>query len=179
LIGLLAVGLGGGAVALALFRSQAVALDRLIAGGEEVRAERLGTLFDMAWAFMPFGSGLGTFTPAYLRFEPDDQLKLSYANQAHNEPAQLLIEGGLAGGALLLLLVGWWAWRSIAIWRPSASGSEATAARAGSVVLGIALLASLADYPLRTPLFAGIAIIAAVLMGARRSVSVASPAKFT
>ena len=54
-------------------------------------------------SFLPFGAGFGTFDPVYRRFEPDALLSTIYLNQAHNEPMQLAMEGGIPALALLLV----------------------------------------------------------------------------
>ena len=51
-----------------------------------------------AKAFMPFGSGVGTFVPVYARFErPEDALLDTYANRAHNDILEVWLEAGVRG----------------------------------------------------------------------------------
>ena len=67
---------------------------------------------------------------------------------------------GLPGAALLLLFVTWFARQSFKAWRSREPGEDRAVARAGSVIILIALLGSLVDYPLRTPLMMAIFAIA-------------------
>ena len=60
--------------------------------------------------FFPLGSGPGTFAEVYRAFQPVEQA--FYANHAHNEYLELLVEMGAAGafvivGFLLLYVYGW------------------------------------------------------------------------
>lgn len=105
-------------------------------------------------AFMPFGSGLGTFVPVYARFEqPASAMANVYANRAHNDVLELWLEAGVVGLALIAAFLAWYLWRCLAVWRPWAAGIEQidiSLARAASLVIGLLLLHSLVDYPLRT-----------------------------
>ena len=120
---------------------------------EEVRWNYFPIFWQMAKDFLPFGSGFGTFEAAFRMYEPVEILRLRYLNQAHNDPMQLLIEGGLA--AVLLALAGV-AWVVLACWRQWRSSSDRTRDFALFFLAGIGvwLLASFVDYPLRTPLAA-------------------------
>lgn len=140
----------------------------LLAGGEtfgrfrtetlaaDTRWAALPSLAATAGAFLPLGAGFGSFDSVYRRLEPDALLSTIYLNQAHNEPLQLLIEGGLPAVALLAVFLGWWlrtAWRLVRHGgRPPRRGLP-DAALAASALL---MIASLADYPLRTPLLAAL-----------------------
>jgi O-antigen ligase len=118
---------------------------------------------------MPFGSGLGTFQPVYQQFEPTSLLSTIYLNQAHNEPMQLAIEGGLPAIFLLLSFLGWWLQAVVQTTGQKTSVSRralGTAMVVGSLIL---LLSSLVDYPLRTPLLSSFFAIACVeLLRSRR-----------
>jgi O-antigen ligase len=84
-------------------------------------------------------------------------------NQAHDDYLQLILEGGLPALGLLITFLGWWAWKSIRLWR--GSGGEGVAlGRLGSILLLLILLASITDYPVRTPLMMVIAAQAAAWM---------------
>ena len=48
-----------------------------------------------ALAFMPLGSGMGTFVPVYATFETaKDALLDTFANRAHNDILELWLEAG-------------------------------------------------------------------------------------
>ncbi len=160
-IGLTALAMIGG-VALAALHSGAI--ERLTATDTvgETRVAMLAPLRNTALAFMPFGAGFGAFDDVYRRFEPDALLSTIYMNQAHDEPLQLAIEGGLPALALLLLFLGWWLRTGHFILRMRHASKERAMARAALVVTIIAMASSLVDYPLRTPLLASVFVVACV-----------------
>ena len=74
----------------------------------------------------------------------------TYANRAHNEFAEVFLEGGVFGIGLVLALFVWFVHRSAQIWRrrPGASiKQEILLARSATIVIGLLLLHSLVDYP--------------------------------
>ena len=67
---------------------------------------------------------------------------------------------------LLLLLAGlvWWLVASVRVFRDR-SGSEALLGRLGSSMIGLILIASIVDYPSRTPIMMATIVIAAIWLG--------------
>ena len=152
---------------LSVLLSRAVALDRLLGAdwGSENRLRVVEPALRMAGEYFPVGSGFGTFDPAFRRFEPFEMLSSSYMNQAHSDLLQLVIEAGAFGLALLLVYLVWWGRRTIALWRAAPDrAAPPLLGRLGSVATGMILLSSLAEYPLRTPFFAVLFVIASVWM---------------
>lgn len=129
---------------------------------DQTRLAALAPMLRAAREFFPFGAGFGTFEPVYRRFESDALLSTIYLNQAHNEPAQLAIEGGVPALILLMLFLIWWARASFRAVRPRASVTRRAIGMAMATVTLILMLSSLVDYPLRTPLLSGIFAIACV-----------------
>lgn len=129
---------------------------------DQTRLAALAPMLRAAREFFPFGAGFGTFEPVYRRFEPDALLSTIYLNQAHNEPAQLAIEGGVPALILLMLFLIWWARASFRAARPRGSVTRRAIGMAMATVTLILMLSSLVDYPLRTPLLSGIFAIACV-----------------
>jgi hypothetical protein len=155
---------------LALTIARGGAVGRLapadIAG--ETRLAMLEPLLTTAKAFMPLGAGFGTFDGVYRQFEPHALLSTIYMNQAHNEPLQLAIEGGVPALALLAGFAGWW---GRAVWRatrrdpaatPDRGGRRRAMALAAATVTLILMISSLVDYPLRTPLLGALFAVACV-----------------
>ena len=131
------------------------ALSRLFEANaaEDLRSSYLPILVRMAVEYLPFGSGFGSFEAVFDRYEPSEMLTSRYMNQAHNDLVQVVIEGGLAGLAILLVGVSWIARSCWVLWRtPGPENRSAAIFYASS--LGLWLAASLVDYPLRTPLAA-------------------------
>ena len=164
------------AAALALLASAALifrlggSVQRLATEGlsDTGRVAWLGPLTEMARVFFPFGSGLGSFDSVYRSFEPFELLTPQYLNAAHNDPLQMLIEGGVGALALMAIYLVWWLRASFHAWARQGSSM----AQAGSVVTGALMLLSLVDYPLRTPLMASIFAVASVWLGRSMSKNV-------
>lgn len=123
---------------------------------------------DIRWSLWPIlvamigdhwlaGTGFGSFEAAYRIYEPTALLMPLYINQAHNDWAQLVIEGGLPAMLCLFAIVGHVIAAIIAFARhggPMAQG----AAIFWTAWLVIMMAASLVDYPLRTPTFQAVSI---------------------
>jgi O-Antigen ligase len=97
--------------------------------------------------FSPFGSGFGSFVPAYQIFETPATMQASYVNHAHNDWLELIIEGGLPMALLLCIFIVWFGFATVSVWKNKSHLS----AKAASISAGTLLLHSLVDYPLRTP----------------------------
>jgi O-antigen ligase len=121
-----------------------------------------------AKAFMPFGSGVGTFVPVYARFErPEDALLDTYANRAHNDILEVWLEAGVAGLVLMAIFLAWLAIRSLKLWRGASPGTrdiDVALARAATIVVGLLLAHSFVDYPLRTGAMMAILAFACALL---------------
>lgn len=107
-----------------------------------------------AEAYMPFGSGFGTFVTVYPGFEPvKDALDNKYVNHAHDDLLEVVLEGGAMS---LLMMGGFIAWFFVAAaqtWRrppEDARGIDILLARAATFVLPLIIIHSAVDYPLRT-----------------------------
>lgn len=117
---------------------------------------------DAAKDHFPIGSGLGTFRDIYRTYEPVEDVTFVYVNHAHNDYAEIALELGWPGLLLVAAFIGWWARRTFVAWRSDFNG--AGIARAASVAIGVILLHSLVDYPLRTSAIAALAALAAGFM---------------
>jgi len=109
---------------------------------------------DAMRAWLPFGSGFGTFRDVYATFEPVSAMREVFALHAHNDLLELLVEGGVAGGCLLLALLVLVVWHE---WFRQRSQSATSIAlphgkihTASTIACAVPLLHSLVDYPLRT-----------------------------
>jgi O-antigen ligase len=106
----------------------------------------------------PIGTGLGTFSTVYRRYEDPGRVTRQFANHAHNDYLEAVLELGAAGLLLILGFLIWWGRRAYQAWTRDFEG--AALARAGSVMIGIVLAHSIVDYPIRTA-----AIVAVFAMG--------------
>jgi len=147
-------------VVASLMADRAVSFDRFMSEGANagLRAMIRPTVYEMIGKYFPFGTGFGTFDPAYRIDESTALLRPAYVNLAHNDLLQVALDGGLAGVALLVAALAWWAWASIRAWRP---GRESLP-RVGSAMLSLVIVASALDYPARTPMIMAITVIGAV-----------------
>lgn len=118
-------------------------------GAPEGRFEDWPTVIQAAQAYLPVGSGLGSFDPVYRSFEPLARLDETYFNQAHNDYLQILLETGWAGAGLLVAFLVWFIRRSWSVWS-SSDGGDVDLARGASAAVLLIMLHSGADYPLRT-----------------------------
>ena len=148
-----------GAMVLAMLLGVQFALYRLLDRFGVDQLEGARTVFSRntitaAIAYLPFGSGFGTFVPVYQMFErAQDTLANIYANHAHNDIAEISLEGGVIGIALMIAFVVWLALQAKAIWRHPRTDIrtiDILLARAATIALVLIILHSFVDYPLRT-----------------------------
>lgn len=118
---------------------------------EDLRWRIVPVLEQMVGTFWLLGIGFGSFEETYHIFEPTELLLRAYVNQAHNDWAQFLIEGGVPAIALLVALGLWVAVRARRI-LTGGRRSLATLLLWGGMA-AIIMGASIVDYPLRTPIF--------------------------
>ena len=138
---------------------RAVSIDRIAQGGIEadIRSRALPTVIAIIRAYFPAGTGLGSFDPIFRIHEPFALLKPTYFNHAHDDFLEVILTAGLPGLMLLVTAISWWIWRSIGAWR-----ADAMMPQLGSATLLLILLASIVDYPARTPLIMAIITLAAI-----------------
>lgn len=141
------------------------------------RARLAATSLDGALAFMPWGAGWGTYDQAYQRFQPAEIA--GFANHAHMDYVELLLEGGLP----FLLLAGLFTWlaasRIVELVRHARQGGALHSEAMACVLCGLGLLTllahSLVEFNMRIP---ANAILAALLAGVfLRPLALAGPAE--
>ncbi|GAC1677279.1 MAG: hypothetical protein NVS9B2_28170 [Steroidobacteraceae bacterium] len=102
-------------------------------------------------AHAPLGGGIGGFMPLYHQGVDASELQESYVNNAHNEYAQIWLEGGVLG---LVGLVAVFIVLALSVRRlmrfPARSTARTTGLSAVTALL-VVILHSWVDYPLRTP----------------------------
>ncbi len=169
------VGVVAGLAVISVLADRAASIDRLFAvdTGRDMRQRGLPVVLEMIRTYFPFGIGLGGFDPLFRSHEPFDLLKPTYFNHAHNDYLEIVLDTGLPGLLLLGAGIGWWAWASWRAWRGLA-GSGAVMPALGSAVLLLILVASMFDYPARTPIIMATAAMAAFWLGTGRNVTAAS-----
>lgn len=148
-------------VLISIAADRAVSVQRLFAVSveQDMRGQGLPVVLAMIRSYFPFGSGIGGFDPVFRLHEPFGLLAPSYFNHAHDDFLEILLDGGILGAALLAAAIGWWLFASIRAWR---GGTRMRLARTGSAMLLLILIASVFDYPARTPMMMMVVVIAAV-----------------
>lgn len=155
-------------VLVSVAADRAVSIERLaqVDAGEDMRGRGLPTVLSIIRTYLPWGTGLGSFDPIFRLHEPFALLKPTYFNHAHNDFLELVLTSGFPGLLLLIAATAWWVWRSAAVWR-----GEAVLPKLGSSALLLILLASIVDYPARTPIIMAVTTLAAVWLGGTGPVS--------
>lgn len=146
-------------VGLVVVTSRDVAIARMGTIGEDIRYPVWVSVVEATRNYLPWGSGIGSYVPVYQIHEPAALLRPTYSNHAHNDWLEVVLVAGVPGMLLLLMATVLFLF---AVRRQSAgSGLEGIIARLGLITIFLFALASMADYPLRTPIAASILVIAA------------------
>ena len=155
-----------GSIGAALTAVAVLALPPILArfdtdGAPEARFERWPLVAETAQTYLPLGTGIGSFDAVYRSVEPLEELDSSFFNQAHNEYLETWLEAGWLGIGLILAFFVWYVRRCWSAWKAPPS-REGDLQRAASIGIGVALLHSIGDYPLRT---ATLAVVFALCCG--------------
>ncbi len=165
---ILTLGILGGAVLLSTTGVFPRLLERISTHPlDDARLTIFETTLQAIAAYMPSGSGIGTFAIVYGAFERPEYAMPVYINRAHSDVLELALETGAAGLILLALFVLWLTTRTIRVWRSPARHScgASIIARAASLAAWLLIAHSFIDYPLRTAaLMAVFAFSCAVLV---------------
>ena len=135
----------------------------------EGRSDRWPLVAETAQTYLPLGSGIGSFDAVYRSVEPLEELDSTFFNQAHNESLETWLETGWLGIGLILGFFVWYARRTWTAWKAPPS-REGDLQRAASIGIGVLILHSAGDYPLRTVTLAVVfALCCGLLELARRT----------
>jgi O-antigen ligase len=119
-------------------------------------------------AYMPIGSGLGSFVPVYALFEtPQDTLANTFINHAHNDILEFWLEAGILAVAFIACFIVWFVSRAVQIWQriePRADAVDLSLARAATLIVALVVAHSFVDYPLRTGAMTAMLALACGLM---------------
>ncbi len=114
--------------------------------------------------YAPLGAGLGAFVPAYEASEPVSTLTSEYINHAHDDWAELWLDGGVPMAAVVAAFLAWLVMAARRAWSRATDVASALPGRAGSIVVGLLLVHSTVDYPLRTAAMSALFALACALM---------------
>jgi len=145
-----------------VYFSRAEAIERIFAenGTANDRTDLWISGATLFWQYFPFGFGPGSFVPAFQADEPVALLSDTYLNRLHNDWLETGLTYGAPGMLLMLGGVCYYFWRCFHLWfRQDGTRTSVALGRMASVVIAILAVASLSDYPLRTPAMIGFAIL--------------------
>lgn len=146
-------------VFLTILYSRAEAWDRLFESSaiEDARTDYWDIGLTMIQSYFPFGSGLGSFVEAYQLVEPSHYLQSNYVNHMHNDWLEISLTGGLPAMIILATAIIFYLLRTVSLWRRNdQERHEVKFARLASALIFVIALASVSDYPLRTPIMMAI-----------------------
>jgi len=145
---------------------RAISINRLLATdlSQDTRARALPYVADMAKTYFPFGSGLGSFDAVYRVHEPLNLLTDTYLNHAHNDILEIVTDGGLVGGLIFLGAMLWW-FKATFVSSGITGESRSAQPKVGAVIFFLTVVASVADYPARTPILMVVLVVAATWLG--------------
>ncbi len=133
------------------------------------RSDRWPLIAEAAQTYLPLGSGMGSFDAVYRSVEPLEELDGSFFNQAHNEYLETWLEAGWLGIGVILAFFVWYFRHCWTAWKAPPSRA-ADLQRAASIGIGVLMLHSVVDYPLRTVTLSVVfALCCGLLELARRS----------
>lgn len=157
-VGVLAI---GGLVFAAVVADRTVSIERLVSidASQDMRGRALPKSIELTLVVFPYGAGIGAFESTFRSAEPFELLKPTYFNHAHNDLVEIVFDMGLSGLILAVAAIGWWAIRSVRQISHRSSKAD-DIANLGSAILLLVLLASIFDYPARTPLVMAVMAIA-------------------
>lgn len=118
---------------------------------EELRYQIWPVIADAVPSYMPFGTGIGTYERVFRIIEPNAILRPTYSNHAHNDWLEVAYTGGVPGIVLMIVAVVGFAVAAWRLRRVRIAGARLMAG-AGLVIIFIAAIGSVIDYPLRTPI---------------------------
>ena len=143
-----------GVTAVALVACAVLAINPILerfdaTGAREGRFENWPLIAETTNTYLPLGSGLGSFDTVFRSVEPLERLDPTFFNQAHNDYLETWLETGWLGAILIIAFMVWYVRRSWAIWK-TRSAPYWDMQRAATIAIGVVLLHSFVDYPLRT-----------------------------
>lgn len=133
---------------------------------QDARVRISRNTFHAALTAFPYGTGLGTFQNIYAATEPvRDVISHKFANRAHNDYLEFILETGAFGFIIIICFYLWYLIRLFFVWfSDSSQQTNSYLARAASITIGLLLLHSFVDYPLRTQAMMGLFALSCALL---------------
>lgn len=143
-------------VGMTTYAARDIAVDRLNDPMDDLRWPVWQSVLDALPHVLPWGTGAGTYVEAYQTIEPDALLRPTFSNHAHNEYLEILFTMGVPGALLLAFA---FALLIKSAWLSTRPESGSVFGRLGVALIALLALASLTDYPVRTPFFSGLLVL--------------------
>lgn len=140
---------------MTIYFARAEAIDRLLVTGSDSdrRHDVWMVSSELFWTYFPLGFGPGNFAEAFKAVEPVHTLEANYLNRAHNDWLELAASLGLLGLLMASAAAVYYVRQSFRIWRQmNARRHSVMFARMAGIAVAIIVVASIPDYPLRTPI---------------------------
>jgi O-antigen ligase len=148
-----------------IYFSRAEAIERIFAedGMANNRAGFWKSSVHLFWQYFPLGFGPGAFVAVFQKEQPLELLGGVYLNRLHNDWLETGLAFGLPGVLAMLAAVAFYVRRTFLLWaRMNGARSAVAVGRMASIILAILAIASMSDYPLRTPAMMGFAALVLV-----------------
>ncbi len=118
----------------------------------DARPSIVETTFSAIRAYLPYGSGMGTFSIVFGEFERPENVFPAYINRAHSDVLEWALEAGVLGISLMAIFIIWLIIGTLRAWHPSEHGKRDTdlLPQAASLIIWMLIAHSFVDYPLRT-----------------------------
>jgi len=161
----IAAGIVALALGLVLLLRRNAALQAVVRRFDMTRDARIDLWSDSLYAigqYWPFGSGMGTFVPAFVAAERLEAVDPTMPNRAHNDFLELALESGAFGAVILLLAIALLAVMAVRAWRTCPQ--DRSQVIFGVTTLIIVAAHSVVDYPLRSMALACIAALGAGML---------------
>ncbi|MES2096928.1 MAG: O-antigen ligase family protein [Pseudomonadota bacterium] len=156
----ISIGLVALIVAVSGYFGRSQSLDRAVnlSATDDFRLRSLTTVWQIAKTYFPFGAGMGSFDAVFRIAEPFALLEPTYFNHAHDDLLEAVIETGVSGVAIMMCAVAWLGRSGVIAF--SHSGASARLGRSAALTIILVILASISDYPARTPMIMATVMVA-------------------
>lgn len=160
----------GLAVSAAVFSGQAISLDRAIATVplEDGRYDQWLVAIKHFPDFFPLGPGPGAYQDAFFLKESESVLTETYSNHAHNDWLEVFVTLGYLGSLFLAVAASAYIWALSKTRRRHQGSASRVWNITGLLVIAVFGLASVVDYPMRTPIVSSLFVIACLWAGLGR-----------
>lgn len=147
-------------LSLLLTEGRTTAWSRFISLDDDLRYGVWDTVWQIMPQYFPWGSGIGSAVEVYQLHEPDAELIPTYSNHVHNDWMEVVLTAGIPGAILIFVALS--AYLRI-VWKLVLSRQNDVGLRwVGVAIISVLGIASMVDYPLRTPALASLFLLAAV-----------------